>query len=181
MIIILKQAIVSTPDPLVSTIAVRIAISDNGNWRAWGVGGIPSDTADVQAYLNAREAALLADAQAAGSGNIIPAGKVESYKIFINRSYWLAAALQVRLEMQAASSLVTALNNVIAKMDDNSAEFATFITYKQARGLVGATVTPTDVNAMTAANRQLLLAVIMEFLGIHTAAIGYIAASELFD
>lgn len=178
MIIILKQHIAPTLPGETATIAVEIAISNNGTWYLYHVGGIPTNTPDVQAALNAREAELLALAQAAGQ--VIPPGKVEAYKIFVKRPYWLAASLQVRLEMQNASSLITALNNIVAKLDDDATEFTTFGTYKTARGIATG-VTPTDISAMTAAQRQTLLAIIVEFLSLHLGAIGYISAAELFD
>jgi hypothetical protein len=65
---ILKQVTVNPGPPLPASILAEFAIQNDAvspTWYRWSRGGIPSNTSDVQAFLDAEGASLYTDAAAA--------------------------------------------------------------------------------------------------------------------
>jgi hypothetical protein len=175
-IIVLNQTTINLPPPLPANITAEFAIQDDAvapTWYKWTRGGIPANTSNVQAFLDAEASALYADASAGGTA--ITENQIAILQLAGVAEYYDAVALQARKNLIDGNNLQTSLNELVDKLNNNATEFGYFTSYKNGRGLAG-TVTPADIAAMTAVNRQLLLAIIAEWMGFNLAAIARIPA-----
>lgn len=168
------------PNPSDGYITAHFAIRDDAvapTWYRWQRGGIPLSTIDVQAFLEAEGTSLYTSA--AANGDVVTDTDIEIFKLYRASAYYDAIMVRARKNLTESLTLVQSLNELVDKLNDDTPEFNNFTTYKNGRGLAG-TVTPADITAMTVANRQLLLAIIVEWVALNLAGVSRISDLGLF-
>jgi hypothetical protein len=164
-ITILGETQVVLPDLPLSRTA-DLMVENDGVFRRYVKGGLPA-VGDLQPILDAQAEVIWAEAQTYGKPVTQTSAPIVQWATNQSKRLPYLGRIGYQLFKDMNDGLITnddLLNNAIDKLNNDSAAFGWFLTYKDRLGVAGGDLTPADIAVMSAANKRSLMVAIYNFV-----------------